>query len=353
MERILVINPGSTSTKIAVYEDKKRVFESDIAHQVNELSVFDRIADQENFRKEKILKKLIEASFKISDFTAIAARGGLLKSIPAGTYIINEEMVSDLKNCKFGEHASNLGAIIAFDLSKEYNIPAFIADPVSVDEFTELARLTGLKEIKRKSLDHPLNVRAIIKKYCEEYGKNFNEICAVVAHMGGGISVTAFKEGRIIDVNNPNEGGPFSTTRAGTLPSIDIVEMCYSGKYDYKTLSSLLLTKAGLVSYLGTNDLRIALKRIEEGDSYSKEVIEALCYQISKEIGAMAIALRKKPEVIILTGGMSNSQYVTDLIRERVSFLAPVKIYPGSDEMEALAYAALRVKNGEDIAKSY
>ncbi len=260
MERILVINPGSTSTKIAVYEDKKRVFESDIAHQVNELSVFDRIADQENFRKEKILKKLIEASFKISDFTAIAARGGLLKSIPAGTYIINEEMVSDLKNCKFGEHASNLGAIIAFDLSKEYNIPAFIADPVSVDEFTELARLTGLKEIKRKSLDHPLNVRAIIKKYCEEYGKNFNEICAVVAHMGGGISVTAFKEGRIIDVNNPNEGGPFSTTRAGTLPSIDIVEMCYSGKYDYKTLSSLLLTKAGLVSYLGTNDLRIALK---------------------------------------------------------------------------------------------
>jgi butyrate kinase len=262
-------------------------------------------------------------------------------------------MVSDLKNCKFGEHASNLGAIIAFDLSKEYNIPAFIADPVSVDEFTELARLTGLKEIKRKSLDHPLNVRAIIKKYCEEYGKNFNEICAVVAHMGGGISVTAFKEGRIIDVNNPNEGGPFSTTRAGTLPSIDIVEMCYSGKYDYKTLSSLLLTKAGLVSYLGTNDLRIALKRIEEEDSYSKEVIEALCYQISKEIGAMAIALRKKPEVIILTGGMSNSQYVTDLIRERVSFLAPVKIYPGSDEMEALAYAALRVKNGEDIAKSY
>lgn len=353
MEKILVINPGSTSTKIAVYEERSKVFETNITHDANELNKFDRLVDQVNFRKRYILETLEERSFKITDFTSIAARGGLLKPLPAGTYQINEEMVLDSKSCKYGEHASNLGAIIAYDLSKEYNIPAFIADPVSVDEFSELARLTGLKDIKRKSLDHPLNVRAVIKKYCVEEKRDFTEICAVCVHMGGGISVTAFKEGKIIDVNNPNEGGPFSTTRAGSLPSIDIVEMCYSQKYDSQSLKNLLLKQSGLVSYLGTNDLRVAIKRMEEGDLYAKDVIDALCYQVGKEIGAMSIALRKRPEVIILTGGMSNSSYVVSAIKERVSFLAPVKVYPGSDEMEALSYAVLRAKNGEDTIKTY
>ncbi|MDD3427954.1 MAG: butyrate kinase [Caldisericia bacterium] len=353
MEKILVINPGSTSTKIAIYFDNSKIFETNIAHDAAELNKFERIVDQCDFRKKHILDILEKENYKISDFTIIVGRGGLLKPLSAGTYRIDENMVSDLKACKYGEHASNLGAIIAYDLSKTYNIPAFIADPVSVDEFTELARLTGLKNIQRVSLDHPLNIRAILRKYCEEEKKNFENLCAVCAHLGGGISVTAFKEGKLVDVSNPNEGGPFSTTRAGSLPSIDIVEMCYSNIYDMTSLKKLLLTQAGLVSYLGTNDLKVAIKMMDEGNSYAKDVVDALCYQVSKEIGAMSLALRKRPEVIILTGGMSNSKYLVSVIKERVSFIAPLKVYPGSDEMEALAYAALNAKSGKEEIKLY
>ena len=353
MEKILVINPGSTSTKIAIYNDKSKVFETNLAHEATELNKFERIVDQCDFRKERILDILEKENYRISDFTAIVARGGLLKPLSAGSYRIDDNMVSDLKACKYGEHASNLGAIIAYDLSKVYNIPAFIADPVSVDEFTELARLTGLKDIQRVSLDHPLNIRAILKKDCEEEKKNLTDLCAVCAHLGAGISVSAFKEGKLIDVSNPNEGGPFSTTRAGSLPSIDIVEMCYSDNYDMNSFKKLLLTQAGLVSYLGTNDLKVAIKMMDEGNSYAKDVIDALCYQVSKEIGAMSLVLKKRPEVIILTGGMSNSTYVVDAIKERVSFIAPVKVYSGSDEMEALAYAALNAKSGKEEIKVY
>lgn len=353
MEKILVINPGSTSTKIAIYFDNSKIFETNISHDAAELNKFERIVDQRDFRKKHILDVLGKENYKISHFTVIIGRGGLLKPLSAGTYRIDENMVSDLKACKYGEHASNLGAIIAYDLSKEYNIPAFIADPVSVDEFTELARLTGLKDIQRVSLDHPLNIRAILKKYCEEEKKNFKNLCAICAHLGGGISVTAFKEGKLVDVSNPNEGGPFSTTRSGSLPSIDIVEMCYSNNYDENSMKKLLLTQAGLVSYLGTNDLKVAIKMMDEGDSYAKDVVDALCYQVSKEIGAMSLALRKRPEVIILTGGISNSTYVVNVIKERVSFIAPVKVYPGSDEMEALAYAALNAKSGKEEIKVY
>ena len=353
MKLILVINPGSTSTKISLYNESIEIFENEISHSLEELSNFDRVINQSDFRLKKIIEILTENSFNLSDIYAVAARGGLLRPLSAGTYIINEKMVNDLQECKYGEHASNLGAIIAFNISKIYKIPAYIADPVSVDEFSDLARLTGLKEINRISLDHPLNVRAILMKHCEEESIEFSNINAVVAHLGGGISVSAIKEGRIVDVNNANEGGPFSSNRSGGLPAIDLLNMSFSGDYTFDSLKKLLLSKGGLISYLDTNDLRIALKNIKEGDKYSKEVVDALCYQISKEIGAMASVLKGRVNVIILTGGMSNENYITDNIKERISYIAKVKIYPGSNEMEALAFAVLRVLNGKDKYLEY
>jgi butyrate kinase len=353
MNLILVINPGSTSTKIALYKDEKEIFNYDINHSAEELLNFDRIIDQSEFRLKKIIGILNENKFNLNDITAIAARGGLLRPVKAGTYLINENMVNDLQERRYGEHASNLGAVIAFSLSNTYKIPSYIADPVSVDEFTDLARLTGLKEINRVSLDHPLNVRAILIKYCNEFNKDFNKINAVVVHLGGGISVSAINEGKIVDVNNANEGGPFSTNRSGGLPSIDLVNMSFSGEYTLESLSKLLLSKGGLISYLNTNDLKSVLKKINEGDNNSKEVVDALCYQISKEIGAMSCVLKGKVDVIILTGGMSYSEYFTKKIEDRISFIAPIKIYPGSNEMEALSFAVLRILNGIDRYLEY
>jgi len=353
MKLILVINPGSTSTKISLYNESKEIFVNEISHSLEELKNFERVIDQSDFRLKKIIEILTENKFNLSDICIIAARGGLLRPLSAGTYFINEKMVNDLKEGRYGEHASNLGAIIAFNISKIYNIPSYIADPVSVDEFTEIARLSGLKEIQRISLDHPLNVRAILMKYCEENSLEFNKINSIVAHLGGGISISAIKEGKIVDVNNANEGGPFSSNRSGGLPAIDLLNMSFSGDYTLDSLKKLLLSQGGLISYLNTNDLRVALKNIKDGDKYSKDVVDALCYQISKEIGAMASVLKGKVNVIILTGGMSNESYITDNITERISYIAKVRIYPGSNEMEALAFAVLRVLNGNEKYLEY
>ena len=353
MEKTLVINPGSTSTKIAVFYDETVQFEQDLDHDFNELKAFNTIPEQKMFRKNAILEQLKKHSYCLEDLNLVVGRGGILKPLKAGVYAINEALMNDVENSRYGEHASNLGPMIAYEIGKEYQIPSFIADPVSVDEFTELARLSGIKEIERKSLDHPLNVRAVLKKYCLEKSLVFNEINAVVAHLGGGISVSAVRKGKIIDVNNANEGGPFSSNRAGTLPSIEIVNMAFQEGADFNKLKSLLLKNAGLVSYLGTHDLREVLAKIDQGDQYAKEVFEALAYQISKEIGGMSAIIRDKIQVIILTGGMSYQNEMTERIKSRVQWIAPVHIEAGSDELRALAMAGLRAIRKEEAILEY
>ncbi len=353
MEKILIINPGSTSTKIAVFHDEELQFEQDVDHNVDELKVFNNVPEQKLFRKNAVLAQMKDHQYSLEDLTMVVGRGGILKPLKAGVYAINDALLHDVENSVYGEHASNLGPMIAFEIAKDYGLPSFIADPVSVDEFTELARLTGLNEIQRKSLDHPLNVRAVLKKYCNSNQLSFEKINAVVAHLGGGISVSAIREGKIIDVNNANEGGPFSTNRAGTLPAVELVNMAFQPGANFKDLKNLLLKNAGLISYLGTHDLREVVARIEKNDQEAKEVLSALAYQVAKEIGAMSTIVRKKIQVIILTGGMSHQDRLTSEIIDHIGWIAPVHVEPGSDELEALALAGLRAQRKEEVILTY
>ena len=350
--RILAINPGSTSTKVGLYDDEKLVFSESIHHSNEELTKFSALMEQREFRKNEVLKILSSHNIELSSLDAIVGRGGALKPIEAGTYKVNEVMINDLIHARV-EHASNLGGIIANEIAKSLGIPAFIADPVSVDEFEDIARISGLKDIERLSLLHTLNIRANAYKYAREHGKSFDELNLVVAHLGGGISVTPIKNGKIIDVNNANEGGPFSPERAGGLPSINIIEMAYSGKYSLKELKRLLTKKAGMVSYLETNDMREVVKKVKSGDEYAKLIFDAMCYQIAKEIAAMSTVLMGNVEAIILTGGVSYNKELTDEVEKRVGWIAPVVVYPGEKELEALAFAGLRVLRGEEKAKEY
>ena len=350
--RILVINPGSTSTKVAVYEDEKALFTDSVHHSADELSKFDSLMDQKDFRKEKVLEILKLHGVDMRSLNAVIGRGGILKPIEAGTYAVNEALLNDLIHSKV-EHASNLGGIIAYEIAKPLGIPAFIADPVSVDEFDDLARISGLKEIKRLSLLHTLNVRANAYRYAEEHGKQFTELNLIVAHLGGGISIVPIRNGKLIDVNNANEGGPFSPERAGGLPAIDVVKMAYSGKYSEKELKKLLTKRGGMISYMGTNDMKEIIEKVHSGDEYAKLIFKAMCYQIAKEIGAMATVLKGNVEAIILTGGISFNKEVVDEVKRRVGWIAPVIVYPGEKELEALAFAALRVLRKQENAKIY
>jgi butyrate kinase len=350
--RILVINPGSTSTKAGLYDDEQLVFSESIHHSPEELTRFDSLMDQKDFRKDEVLKILKDHNIKLSSLDAVVGRGGVLKPIEAGTYKVNDVMINDLTHARV-EHASNLGAIIAREIAKPLNIPAFIADPVSVDEFEDIARISGLKEIKRLSLLHTLNIRANAYRYAREHNKKFSELNLVVAHLGGGISVVPIKNGRIVDVNNANEGGPFSPERAGGLPSINIVEMSFSEEYTLKELKKLLTKRGGMVSYLNTNDMKEVVSKVKSGDKYAELIFDAMCYQISKEIAAMSTVLKGNVEAIILTGGVSYNKELTDEIEKRVGWIAPVLVYPGEKELEALAFAVLRVFKGEEKPKEY
>ncbi len=350
--RILVINPGSTSTKVAVYDDEKALFADSVHHSAEELSQFNSLLDQKDFRKEKVLEMLKLHGVDVYSLDAVIGRGGILKPIEAGTYLVNESLLNDLIHSKV-EHASNLGGIIAYEIAKPLGIPAFIADPVSVDEFDDLARISGLKEIERLSLLHTLNVRANAYRYAKEHGKKFSDLNVIVAHLGGGISIVPVRNGRLIDVNNANEGGPFSPERAGGLPAIDVVKMAYSGKYTEKELKKLLTKRGGMISYMGTNDMREVIEKVRSGDEYAKLIFEAMCYQIAKEIGAMATVLKGNVEAIILTGGISFNKEVVEEVKKRVDWIAPVVVYPGEKELEALAFAALRVLRKQEEAKIY
>ncbi|MCD6449344.1 MAG: butyrate kinase [Thermotogaceae bacterium] len=352
--RILVINPGSTSTKIAVFEDENEVFSKRIDHPSKELGEFDRLMEQKDYRKQAIIETLREAEFEISDFSAIACRGGILPPLAGGTYKVEENMVGYLSNESPVEHASNLAAVIGYELAKPYGIPVYITDPISVDEMIPEAKLSGIPEIERKSYGHYLNMKAVVREIAEkEFGKKYDELNFVVVHLGGGISVAAFRKGKVIDINNANDEGPFSPERTGELPVGDLVKIAYSGKYSKRELKKRYVGKGGLVAYLGTNDMREALRRASEGDKEADLIVRAMAYQIAKEIGGMMAVLKGEIDGIILTGGIAYNKNFTDMIRNYVERYARVYIVPGEFEMIALAKGALRVLKGEEEAKQW
>ena len=352
--KILTINPGSTSTKIAVFDNDKQVFEKTLRHSAEEIGQFKNISDQFGFRKSVIEKELKAADIELSSLDCIVGRGGLLKPIKGGTYRVTESMLEDLRIGFSGQHASNLGGIIANEFSRELNIPAFIVDPVVVDELMPIARISGLADIERRSIFHALNQKAIARRYADETGNKYNELNLIVAHMGGGISVGAHEKGLVVDVANALDGeGPFSPERSGGVPVGSLVEMCYSGKYTIYDMKKKITGKGGLVSYLNTNDVRDVEALVEKGDEKAKIIYEAMAYQIAKEIGSCSAVLCGNVDAVLLTGGIAYSKNFTKLIADRVKFIADVKVYPGEDEMIALALGGLRVMRGEESAQNY
>ena len=352
--KMLIINPGSTSTKIGVYEDDKEIFVESLTHSLEEIEKYDNIYDQFELRKNLILNVLKEKGFEVELLNAVVARGGLLKPIKGGTYTVSEKMLEDLKIGIQGEHACNLGAIIGNEIAKPLGIPAFIVDPVVVDEMEEVARISGMEGLKRKSIFHALNQKAVAKRYAKENHLKYEDLNLIVVHIGGGVSVGVHQKGRVVDVNNALDGeGPFSPERSGSVPIGELVKMCFSGGYSLEEIKKKIVGKGGIISYLGTNDVRIVEEKISSGDKKAELIKEAFIYQVSKEIGACATVLKGKVDSIILTGGISYSKSVTNKIIENVGFISPVTIYPGEDEMLALAEGGLRVLRGEEIAREY
>jgi len=352
-QTVLVINPGSTSTKIAVYKGKERILSQNISHSTEMLEKYPIIVDQYEFRSEAVQNTLLENGFELSSLDAIVGRGGTLKPLLGGVYSVNDKMVDDLINRPNYQHASNLGAIIAKKMADELSIPSFIVDPVSVDELEPFATLSGMPELPRTSIVHALSVRATARKAAEAMGKELEEVNVIVAHLGGGISICPVKAGKMVDVNNANEEGPFSAERSGTLPVGDVIKLCYSGKYTFEEMYSKVLKKGGLVSYLGTNDGREVEKMIDNGDAKAIEVTEAMAYQIAKEIGAMAVVLEGNADGIAFTGGLAYWQRLIDEIVARCSFIAPIYMFPGENEMEALALGGMRVLSGLEEPREY
>lgn len=352
--RMLIINPGSTSTKIAVYDGNIMVFEETLRHDVEELSKYGDVIQQLEFRKEIILNSLRENKIDKKTISAVVGRGGLLKPIEGGTYEVNEEMLKDLRGSTRGMHASNLGGLIANEIAKEIGSRAFIVDPVVVDELQEIARISGLKGIERISIFHALNQKAVARRYALSLGKKYEDLNLIVVHLGGGISVGAHKKGRVIDVPNALNGeGPFSPERAGGLPIWDLVELCFSGKYTKSELQKRIVGNGGIVSYLGTNDAREVVRRINEGDEYAELVYKAMAYQVAKEIGASSAVLKGDVDQIIITGGIAYDKMFVGWLEEMIGYIAGVTVYPGEDELKALAEGGQRVLSGEEEPKVY
>lgn len=353
--KILAINPGSTTTKIAVFLNTQLLFIRNIRHSAEELAQFDKITDQFKFRKNLIVKELEDAEIDIRSLSAIIGRGGLIHPIPSGIYEVNEEMKQDLIHSPIGEHASNLGGLIADDLASLIpSAKAYIVDPVVVDEMQPVARFSGHPNFKRISIFHALNQKAIGRTHAESLDKKYEDLNLIIAHLGGGISVGAHKKGIVIDVNNALDGdGPFSPERSGTLPVGALVKLCFSGKYSEKEVKAMLKGKGGLVAYLGTNDAWEVELKAKDGDQQAIQIQDAMCYQIAKEIGSMAAVLGGEVDNILLTGGIAHNTYLVDYISNMVSFIAPVVVYPGEDEMKALAMSGLRLLQGTIEAQSY
>jgi butyrate kinase len=354
--RVLAINPGSTSTKIAVFDDEKALFTKTLRHDADKIASFGGIIEQYEFRKNLVLDAMRENNVDPATLEAVVGRGGLIKAVGSGTYTVNEALLADLKNPElWGRiHASNLGAFIAKSIGDDYSIPSYIVDPVTVDEFPPIARISGCPQIERKSLFHALNIRYCGISIANKLGKKFDECNMIGVHMGGGISVAAILQGKVVDVNNAVLGmGPFSPQRAGALPIGDLLEMAFSGNYTHKELIGMFTKTGGLLAYLGTDDGREVAKRIAEGDEKAKLVYDAMLYQVSKEIGACATVLKGKIDSIFFTGGLSYGEYVVNGLTERVGFLAPITVIPGEKEMEALSQGGVRVLKGMESAQEY
>lgn len=354
MFRILAINPGSTSTKIAVYEDDKLVFKQNLTHSENDLAPYSKIIDQYDFRRQVIEELLSENNFQINDFDAFVGRGGLVKPIPSGTYKVNKEMIEDLKHSPLGEHASNLGGMIAHEFENETGKPAFIVDPVVVDELDDLARITGFPEIQRHSIFHALNQKAVARRAAGEIGKKYNELNLIVVHLGGGISIGAHKKGKVIDVNNALNGdGPLAPERAGSIPAWGLIDFVKNTELDDKALKKRLAGNAGIVAHLKTNNMREVEDRVKAGDEEATLVYRAMAYNIAKWIGASAAVLKGDVNAIVITGGLANDRDFIEWIKEMVSFISDIIVYPGEDEMNALASGAIRVLSKEEEAGEY
>ena len=353
--KILVINPGSTSTKMAVYEDEKPALLRNITHTAEELAPFDAITEQQDFRRQLVLEELRRSDIPLV-FDAVIGRGGLVKPIAGGVYEINQQMLDDtLHGCVMHNHACNLGCLIAHEIAQ--SIPgcrAFIADPGVVDELSPLARISGSPLMPRICIWHALNQRAIARRYARGIGREYEDLNLIICHLGGGISVAAHEHGHAIDANNALDGeGPFSPERAGSLPAADLVRLCYSGKYTEKELLKRIAGQAGLTAHLGTNNMREILQRIKSGDEQAQLIVDAMLYHTAKQIASEAAVLCGQIDAILLTGGMAHSDYIVSELRRRIGFLAPVYTFPGEDEMEALALNALSVLQGKRQAKIY
>lgn len=354
--KILAINPGSTSTKIAVFKNNKQQFLKNIKHSVEELAPFGKIIEQYDFRKDIIVKELLDSGFEIESFSAVVGRGGLLKPIAGGVYRVNEKMIEDLKAAKMGEHASNLGGVIAQEIAKDGgdNISSFIVDPVVVDEMEDLARVSGMPELPRISIFHALNQKAVARRYAEESEGDYNKLNLIVVHMGGGISIGAHKDGRVVDVNNALDGdGTFSPERSGGVPAGQLARLCFSGEQTLDEIKLKLKGKGGLVAYLGTNDAYEVEMRVKDGDKEAGLIYHAMAYQISKDVGAMATVLNGKVDQIILTGGVAYDKTFVSWLKERISFIAGVTVYPGEDEMKALAEGGFLALTGTLSVQEY
>ena len=353
-KRLLVINPGSTSTKVSVFTDDQEIFDATLRHTAEELAPFTSTVSQKDFRKGHIVEKLAEENFNLKDFDAIVGRGGMVRPLQSGTYKINEALLSDLKNAIYGEHASNLGAILADELASEIGCEAYISDPVVVDELHDLARISGLPQMPRRSIFHALNQKATARIYCKEVNKDYKDVNILICHMGGGISVGVHSGGKIIDVNNCVNGtGTFSPERSGTLPADDLIKMCFSGEYSQYEINKMINGKGGLMAHLGMNQAHHIVDKINAGDTKAGLVLDAMAYNIAKEIGAAATVLDGKIDAICLTGGIAYNDYVCERIIKRIAFIAPIKRYPGEDEMGALASNVIRALNGEEELKVY
>ena len=353
--RFLVINPGSTSTKVAVYEDEKPILLRNITHSAEELAPFGNITEQQEFRRQLVLDELKVADIPL-EFDAVIGRGGLVKPISGGVYEINQRMLDDtLHGCVMHSHACNLGCLLAHEIAAQ--IPgcrSFSADPGVVDELSPLARISGSPLMPRICIWHALNQRAIARRYARGIGKEYEDLNLIICHLGGGISVAAHEKGRAIDANNALDGeGPFSPERAGSLPAVDLIRLCFSGKYNEEELLKRIAGKAGLNAHLGTNNMREILKRIQQGDEHAQLIVDAMIYHIAKNIAAESAVLCGHVDAILITGGMAHSDYIISRLRKRIGFLAPVYTFPGEDEMEALALNALAVLQGKREAKLY
>ena len=350
----LVINPGSTSTKIGLFEDETLLFDETLRHPTEEIAKYATIIDQKDFRKDIIINFLKEKDFDINSLDVIVGRGGLLKPIPSGTYAVTDALLADLKAGVQGQHASNLGGILAREIADSIGVPSYIVDPVVVDEMEDVARISGVPEIERTSVFHALNQKAVAKRYAKEINKPYDSLNLIVVHLGGGVSVGPHKNGKIIDIFNALDGdGAFSPERAGGVPSGALIKMCFSGKYTEKEIYKKFVGNGGFNAYLGTNDMREVIKMIDNGDEKARLVKDAFVYQLSKNIGAMAAVLCGKVDAIIVTGGIAYNQCVVNSLKEHCGWIAPFVVYPGEDELLALVQGGLRVINGEEAVKEY